>query len=172
MTHENMSRSVAALLVASALLLGVLVPGGPIETRSFAHIAPLVLGSFNTFLTTLGIGSFAFAYFVLKHRHWAFMASAVCGILYFLVYALDLGKIFPVSPDEMPTALFAIEATGTLVSFPLTCLSLKLAHMRIRSDGDRERVAVMKKEHILLLGIMVLAGIGIITFATLSAMGR
>ena len=34
----------AILLGVSSVSLSVLVPGGPIETRSFAHINPLTLG--------------------------------------------------------------------------------------------------------------------------------
>lgn len=90
--------SVVALLVLSTVLLGILVPGGPIEKRRFSHISPLVLGTFNTFLTVLGLVSLGLTYFSLKGNRWAFFAAAICGISYFLVYALDLGKIFPVSP--------------------------------------------------------------------------
>ncbi len=50
--------SVFSLLLLSAIMLTSLVPGGPIETRDFSHISPLVLGSFNVFLTTLSITSF------------------------------------------------------------------------------------------------------------------
>lgn len=167
-----MKKGTAALLIASSLMLGILVPGGPIETRSFSHIAPLILGTFNTFLTTLGLGSLALAYFVMKERPWAFALSAACGISYFVVYVLDLGKIFPVSPDAMPAALFVIEAAGTLVALPLTYLSLKLFHMRPDQGGRTVHIAGMRKAHALLLGLMLVTGTGIIAFATLSAMGR
>ncbi len=172
MTGKCMNRIVAALLLLSAVLLGILVPGGPIETRSFSHIAPVVLGSFNTFLTALGIGSLALVYFALKGIRWAFMASAVSGISYFFVYALDLGKVFPVSPDKMPTTLFIIEVIGSLVSFPLTYLSVKSIHMRTGDSDSHEMVVAIKKKHFLLLALMLLLGIGIIIFATISAMGR
>ena len=135
-----MGQTVASLLVLSAVLLGILVPGGPIETRSFSHISPLILGAFNTFLTVLGIGSLALAYFAVKGKRWAILAAAFCGISYFLVYALDLGMIFPVSPDKMPPALFAIEVAGLLVSFPLTFLSLRRVSMKVIDFGNRKRV--------------------------------
>jgi len=96
---------VSALLLLSFVLLAVLVPGGPIETRNFTHINPVILGALNTFLTLLGIVSILLVYFISKEKKWAFIVSAICGISYFLVYALDLGKIFPVSPDSMPQAL-------------------------------------------------------------------
>ncbi|MEL6930545.1 MAG: hypothetical protein AAFO95_18205, partial [Cyanobacteria bacterium J06600_6] len=49
---KSIKYGVPALLALSSGLLTSLVPGGLIETRSFAHINPLILGSFNTFLTT------------------------------------------------------------------------------------------------------------------------
>ena len=140
MMKKHMGHTVAVLLVLSAVLLGILVPGGPIETRSFSHISPLILGAFNTFLTVLGIGSLALAYFAFKGKRWAALAAAFCGISYFLVYALDLGMIFPVSPDKMPPALFAIEVAGLLVSFPLTFLSLRRVSMKVIDFGNRKRV--------------------------------
>ncbi|MDE2430042.1 MAG: hypothetical protein KGM99_15060, partial [Burkholderiales bacterium] len=84
----------AALLLLSAVLLGVLVPGGPIETHNFSHISPWILGSFNTFLTSLDLGSFVIAYLAFRNKGWACRVAAFCGIAYFLVYVLDLAKIF------------------------------------------------------------------------------
>jgi hypothetical protein len=77
---NHIGDSVAALLVLPAVLLGILVPGGPVEKRSFAHIPPLVLGAFNTFLAVLGIGSLALAYFSRAGNRWVFVAAALCGI--------------------------------------------------------------------------------------------
>jgi hypothetical protein len=172
MTVKHINRGVSTLLVLSAVLLGILVPGGPIETRDFSHISPVILGAFNTFLTGLGIGSFVFAYFVLKAKRWAFVASLVCGISYFLVYTLDLGKIFPVSPNEMPTALLVIEIVGTLVSLPLTYLSIRTIQMPMAGIVVHEATAVTSNRRVLLLAAMFLAGIGIIIYATLAAMGK
>jgi hypothetical protein len=172
MMGKSMSRGVSTLLVLSAVLLGVLVPGGPIETRDFSQISPVILGAFNTFLTSLGIGSFVFAYFALKGKCWAFIASLVCGISYFLVYALDLGKIFPVSPNEMPAALLAVEIIGILVSIPLAYLSLRAIQMPMELSFAHEAGTIMNKKNVLILSVMVLAGIGIIIFATLAAMGK
>jgi hypothetical protein len=168
---RNKAGYVAALLVLSSVLLGILVPGGPIETRSFSHIAPLILGAFNTFLTILGIGSLAIAYFAAKRRRWAFALASICGIFYFLVYALDLAKVFPVSPDEMPTVLFAIEVAGIIVSLLLTYLSLNSRHIALSDNAEHAVSVEMRKAHILLLVLMVLTGIGIIIFSTMSAMG-
>lgn len=172
MNGKYMNRGVSSLLVFSAVLLGILVPGGPIETRDFSHISPVILAAFNTFLTVLGIGSIAFAYFALKGKHWAVVASLVCGISYFLVYALDLGKIFPVSPNEMPLALLVIEVVGLLVSLPLAYLSWRAIQMTMELGYANESGSAMNKKHVQVLAIAVLAGIGIIIFATLAAMGK
>jgi hypothetical protein len=109
----------------------------------------------------------------LKEKRWAFIASLVCGIFYFLVYALDPGKIFPDSPNEMPAALLVIEIVGTIVSIPLTYLSLRAIQIPIILSLAYDAGGnVMNKEHFLILALMVLAGIGIIIFATLAAIGK
>ncbi|MBP0013801.1 MAG: hypothetical protein J7545_06810 [Roseofilum sp. SBFL] len=73
---------VAGLLGISGIALGTLVPGGPIETRSFDHMSPLTLGVFNTFFTTLVLGSLLLVYFTLRSRRWAMITAAVCGLSY------------------------------------------------------------------------------------------
>lgn len=159
--------AVAGLLALSAALLGALIPGGPIENRNFSHISPLKLGMFNVFLTVLGIASFALVYFSIVGAKSAFLAAALCGISYFLVYALDLGKIFPVSPDRMPRALFWIEVVGLILSIPLTFLSLANVFM---SKGSVNTSGVTSSAMILVLAVMIVLGVGIVIFATKSAM--
>jgi hypothetical protein len=162
---------VSALLLISFVLLGVLVPGGPIETRSFAHINPVILGAFNTFLTSLGIVSILLVYFVLKDKKWAFIVSAICGISYFLVYVLDLGKIFPVSPDSMPQVLLIIELVGTIASLPLMFFSILEAFKNVNNGNEQVADSVeISKKFVFLIVFLVIVGIGIVVFATKSAM--
>jgi hypothetical protein len=86
--------------------------------------------------------------------------------------AWDLGKIFPVSPNEMPAALLAIEVVGILVSIPLAYLSLRVIQMPMELSFAYKAGTVMNKKCVLILAVMVLVGIGIIIFATLAAMGK
>ena len=62
----NIRYLTSVLLFISFGLLSILVPGGPIETRSFSHIDPLILGGFNPFLTSLAMISVFLIYFILK----------------------------------------------------------------------------------------------------------
>ncbi|MEO1095863.1 MAG: hypothetical protein AAFX01_13290 [Cyanobacteria bacterium J06638_28] len=175
---------IAGLLAVSAVALSSLVPGGPIETRSFAHIHPIVLGSFNTFLTMLSLLSLLLVYFVWQSRRWAFGGAAVCGLSYFLVYGLDLAQVFPVSPDAMPAALLIIEVLGTVLSVPLTLLAGQAVRQSTQPLGDAPSyapegtaIALPNTSQIVTgkrLGYALVLGslaIGIITFATRSAMG-
>lgn len=161
---------VAALLALSAILLSILVPGGPIETRSFAHIDPLILGAFNSFLTLLGMGSFVLVYFVIKNKAWALSAAAICAQAYFLVYLLDLLQIFPLSPDAMPRALFFIEIIGLIIALPLTSLAM-LAQTQAKQENSDSGFKLTKPVQIGIAALSLL-GLGIIAFATLSAMGK
>lgn len=160
--------SVITLLILSTILLGVLVPGGPIEKRSFSHIAPFILAVFNTFLTILGLGSLILAILVFLKYRWALYAASLCGIAYFLVYAMDLGKIFPVSPDKMPRALFIIEVIGLILSIPLIALAFISAHNLQNSNVG----FVISSGIMVLIALLTLSGLGIIIFATKSAMRK
>jgi hypothetical protein len=159
--------AVAGLLGLSAVLLGVLIPGGPIENRNFSHISPITLGIFNVFLTVLGIGSLALVYFSFVGSEIAFIAAALCGISYLLVYALDLGKVFPVSPDRMPRALFWIEVVGLILSIPLTFLSL--IYLFMPKEGGNVS-GISSGAMILVLAVVSSFGVAIVIFATKSAM--
>lgn len=159
---------VTALLIISTVLLGLLIPGGPIEKRSFAHISPFILSAFNTFLTVLGFGSLMIAFFVYSGNGWVLLSASICGISYFLVYALDLGKLFPVSPDKMPRALIVIEVIGLLIAIPLTVLSLISAYM-LENDTINLKVS---SGFIAIMVLIVLLGVGIVIFATRSAMKK
>lgn len=165
----NNKYSTSVLLFLSFVLLSILVPGGPIETRSFSHIDPMILGAFNTFLTLLAIISVFLIYFILKNIKWAYIVSAVCGASYFLVYALDLGGIFPVSPDAMPQALLIIEILGTIASIPLVYFSIQ-GTLNIGSEQHAQVVVYPKKLFFAIL-VLIATGICIIVFATKSAMG-
>jgi len=145
-----------------------LVPGGPVETRKFGHYPPIILGAFNTFLTILGFGSLVVVYFCFTGSQWAFYAAGICGISYLLVYALDLGKIFPVSPDKMSRSLFTIELTGLILSIPITLLSFISASM-LETEIKGYQLSVFG---IILLFLMVVLGIGIVVSATKVTMKR
>lgn len=172
---KSIKYKVPALLALSSVLLTSLIPGGLIETRSFAHINPFVLGSFNTFLTTLSLASLLLIYFAWQEYRWAFVASFISGLSYFLVYVLDLAHIFPISPDAMPISLLVIEVLGTIVSLPLMVTSgLGIQHsakqLVQKQNSQLNHNFAGKKQILIAIGI-ALIGIGIITFATRSAMG-
>ncbi|NEP55421.1 MAG: hypothetical protein F6K65_44240 [Moorea sp. SIO3C2] len=176
MTLQN-KHWLAGLLGISGIALGTLVPGGPIETRSFVHIHPLTLGLFNTFLTTLVLGSLALVYFVLQSKRWAMIAAAVAGVSYLGVYGLDLVKLFPVSPDGMPPALLVIEVLGTVLSFPLLLLSIQAMQASrqvkfadVPVSQPKSLVHSQLPKIVIAMGLGMVA-LGIITFATSSAMG-
>ncbi|MEM9542720.1 MAG: hypothetical protein AAGA60_24915 [Cyanobacteria bacterium P01_E01_bin.42] len=172
----QMKHWLAGLLGISGIALSSLVPGGPIETRSFSHIDPVILGAFNTFLTTLCLGSLLLIYFVLKSDRWAMFAAAVCGLSFLGVYGLDLAEIFPVSPDGMPIALLAIEVLGTILALPLMVLSMQGISTLKPTTADApilqaESLPLLQTPRMVIAIGIAIVGLGIIVFATYSAMG-
>ena len=172
MTNHS-HRHLSILLVVSMLLLSILVPGGPIEIRDFSHISPVILGLFNAFLTILGMGSLFVAYGVYRTRHWSYSLALACGISYLLVYLLDLAKIFPVSPTPMSLPLLVIECSGSIVALPVIVMSYKrLSKVQSILSGTNPYGETAAHKSIGLYVAASVIGIGIIIFATLSAMGR
>lgn len=155
---------ITALLVASALNLALMVPGGFVETRDFSAYPALVLGAFNVFLTVLGLGSIVLAYFVTKTgkgHGWAGLA----GLAFVAVYLLDLGRIFPVPPNPMSTLLATLEWIGTALGVALTMSSVAL-----RNAANTATTAKSTLPMPVVLGLILVALI-IVVFATKSAMG-
>lgn len=162
----------STLLLLSAVMLGTLIPGGPIETRNFSHIDPLILGAFNTFLTALGLLSLLLAYFLLSGgKQTAFLTSAFAGVSFLVVYVLDLGRIFPVSPDPMPHALRIIETAGAAISLPLAVISIALAR-EVDGNGRNRKHWAFTRRYAFVIVPVILIGIAIVAFATYSAMGE
>jgi hypothetical protein len=121
----NYVKPVPYLLGVIMILLAILVPGGPVETRSFADLPAWVYWGFNAFLIGLGVFTVIALVFAALRRRWAFTAAIVAGALYILVYVLDLAGIFPVSPDPMPAALLWIEVIDSVLAAVLILFAAK-----------------------------------------------
>ncbi len=107
------------LLIVAVSLLAPMVPGGPIETRSFAPLPRPVFWGFNVFLVALGLTSVIMAVLVLDGEAWAYTAAFVLGLGYVAVFALDLAGVFPQSPDELPPPLLLLEVVDLAVGAAL-----------------------------------------------------
>lgn len=129
------------------VLLFSLVPGGGIENRDFSHIPVAILGAFNIFLTSLGIVSLLLLYFIWQRQAWAYLLAAFCGLGYFVVYLLDLAKIFPVSPTAMSSTLLSIEVIGCALALPLMVLAT-------RAVINKDKQAVQEAAHKATRGVM------------------
>lgn len=155
---------VTVLLVASALNLALMVPGGFVETRDFSAYPAIVLGAFNIFLTVLGLGSLVLAYIVTKTGR-GFAWAGLAGLAFIAVYLLDLGRIFPVPPNPMSTLLATLEWIGTGLGAALTISSIAF-----RGAGNTASSARPGLPMPVVLGLVIVALI-IVAFATRSAMG-
>ncbi|WP_054308826.1 hypothetical protein [Mesorhizobium sp. 1M-11] len=154
---------ITTLLVASALNLALMVPGGFVETRDFSAYPSIVLGAFNVFLTVLGLGSLVLAYTVTKAGR-GYGWSALAGLAFVGVYVLDLGRIFPVPPDPMSTLLATLEWIGTGLGVALAAATLVLSRRATSTS------ATSSLPRPVVFGLVIVALI-IVAFATKSAMG-
>lgn len=109
-------RRAAQLLLLLVLTFVTLVPGGPVETRDFSALGGAVFWGFNAFLIALGIVALAAVWGMWRGlRAWAWAGIAV-GWGYVFVVLLDLGQVFPTSPDAMPLLLGIIEILDAILA--------------------------------------------------------
>lgn len=163
------------------VLLFSLVPGGGIENRDFSHIPVAILGAFNIFLTSLGIVSLLLLHFIWQRQAWAYLLAAFCGLGYFVVYLLDLAKIFPVSPTAMSSTLLSIEVIGCALALPLMVLATRAVINKDKQEAAHEATRGVMQEMaqegralprwLLYTGLaLFVVGIVIVIFATRAAM--
>ncbi|RXJ66380.1 hypothetical protein CRV08_12930 [Halarcobacter ebronensis] len=170
MILKNIHYIISFLLVLLSVLLTILVPGGPIETRDFSNYSETVLVLFNIFLTTLGLLSFVVAFLVAKRKKYSIVLSALFALLYILVYLFDLFKIFPTSPVSMSSTLFLIEVISTFIGFILIYLCVK--YNNLEAKNNKNITIKFSFYKIVSILIVLLFAIGIVIFATKSAMGQ
>ncbi|GAB5349952.1 hypothetical protein [Alteriqipengyuania sp. 357] len=159
----NPRHLVALLLALSAINLALMIPGGFVETRDFSAYPASVLAGFNIFLTVLGLGSLVLAWMTWRggvRRVW----SGLAAIGFAAVYLLDLFAIFPVTPVPMSSLLETLEWLGTALAILLGTAVLT-AGGRNASGGQGAGLPLG------LMIVMGIAGVAIVIFATIAAMG-
>lgn len=120
---ELLAAMVAAALCAMFALLVPMVPGGLVDTRDFSEMPRWQFRLFNVFLVSLGVATLATAWLVIGGTSAAFLASIVVAGLYCLVFAADLGKVFPVVKDSLPVQLIVLEALSLAIAASVICLA-------------------------------------------------
>ncbi|WP_428545366.1 hypothetical protein [Profundibacter sp.] len=109
-------RPAGKLLLALVLTFITLVPGGPVETRDFSGLGGPVFWGFNVFLVLLGIGAVASAIGLLRDSKTAAIGGIIAGWGYTFVVLLDLGHVFPATPDPIPLLLGLIEILDAILA--------------------------------------------------------
>lgn len=128
-THSDMKRRAGYLLLVLVGTFVTLVPGGPIETRDFSHLGGAVFWGFNAFLISLCLAAVASAVGLMRGAEWAPWTAIVVSWGYIFVVLLDLGHVFPVSPDPIPLTLGLIEILdAVLAAYVLALVHRSLNH--------------------------------------------
>lgn len=106
----------AKLMLLLVLTFITLVPGGPIETRSFANLGRSVFWGFNAFLILLAIAAIVSSIGLLRDHKAAAYGAIIAGWGYIFVVLLDLGHVFPTTPDPIPLLLGIIEILDAILA--------------------------------------------------------
>ncbi len=101
------------VLVASFVTL---VPGGPVETRDFTALGRPAFWGFNVFLIGLGVLAVASSIAILRGYRTAAWGVIACAWGYIFVVLLDLGHVFPTSPDPIPLLLGLVEILDVILA--------------------------------------------------------
>ena len=129
-SRTSYQRAAAGALLALLLSFATLAPGGPVENRDFSGLSPATFNGFNVFLISLGIAGFVTVYFLWKGRSQASWVSIVIGWAYVVIVALDLGKVFPRSPDPTGMALGLIMILDAILAlYVIVCAHKALGHL-------------------------------------------
>jgi len=73
MVNMDYKKYIPYLLGLVAILLSILVPGGPIENRDFSHLSGLTFWGFNAYPIALVVTTLAMNYFTSKKNRWAYV---------------------------------------------------------------------------------------------------
>ncbi len=117
--------TLACLLVALCFTLTPMAPGGQVDTRDFSSLPRWQFTLFNVFLISLGVATLVTAGFALAEVRGSLVAALVIGILYVAVFALDLGRVFPVVEDALPSQLLVLEVASLAMAGVVATLAIK-----------------------------------------------
>ena len=115
---------IVTLLMLSFGIIISLLSGHSIDVRNISIEEKMLLKTYYSLLVLLTLLSIVTILFILENKMWGYFISALCGVAYFLIYALDLLTIFPHEFSILPKTIFILEATGFLVSIPTIILSI------------------------------------------------
>ena len=158
----NARRLTPILLILAVLSMAPLIPGGPVENRSFAHIPVPILVAFNAFITLVVLGSIPLAVLARRGSRRVLAWVIADGLGYVAIFALDLLHIFPVSPTPMSPALTGFELAGLAFGLAIIGSALRdLQRPQPAQTGSRRRLSTGARR-LILGGALALAAIAII----------
>ena len=99
-----------------------LVSGGPVEKRDFTALGGAIFWEFTVVLILLGILAITSGITLLRGKVWAAKTAIICGWGYIFVVMLDLGHVFPITPDPIPVLLGIIEILDAILAIYVIAL--------------------------------------------------
>lgn len=125
---------IITLLVLSFGIIISLLSSQSIDVRAIPIEEKILLKTYYSLLTLVTLLSIVVILFILENKKWGYFISALCGISYFLIYALDLLTIFPHDLSIMPRTIFMLETAGFIISIPTFVLSISAFILHNKED--------------------------------------
>lgn len=115
-TNLKFFKAAGVALLILVVSFVTLVPGGPIETRDFSALGGSLFWGFNVFLIALCALAFVCAIGLLRNQAWPRYPAIAAAWGYIFVVLLDLGQVFPTSPDAIPLLLGIVEIFDAILA--------------------------------------------------------
>jgi hypothetical protein len=162
-------RRTPALLLLSVLILAPLIPGGPIENRTFAEYPIWVIASFNLIISVIVLAALPLAWLGRRGGRRVAIGSALDGAGFTAIYALDMLKIFPVSDTPMSPTLRVMAFAGLATGLAVVASALvDLA----QQPPDRAGAPAIPRKVVWLLAALALGLIvAAVVYGTIGAVG-
>lgn len=165
---KNCFKKAAIVLLLSTINLAIMIPGGPVETRTFNSYSTFIILAFNIFLTLLGFISLMGIYGLFKEKKWSTNLGMTLGALYFLVFLSDLLHVFPVSDTKMSIPLVILEIIGLVLA--LFVIIFSYLGKKQAKLAKENKIHKLSTKSLVIITMFIILGVLIITFATLNAL--
>ena len=128
----------------NAILMTLMLPGGPVEIRNFSAYSTTTLTLYKLFLSALVTGTLLTIALCSKQYQGAGAGSIISGICYLSVHAVGLLAIFLFSPNPATAILLTLELVACIAAISLIFLGKKLLHYEKSYAGAQNTLSAFQ----------------------------
>lgn len=128
----------------NAILMTLMLPGGPVEIRDFSAYSATTLTLYRLFLSALITGTLLSISLCIKQYQGAGAGSIIAGICYLSAHALGLLDILLHSPNPATAILLTLELVACTAAISLILLGKKLVEHENSRTGAQNTLSAFQ----------------------------